>query len=232
MGVMPRLARLDSVCALILGGVDVNARVQPPRVSHCRAQKVVITGVGCMGRHPGGDTPARAALPTFDKGRRGIQRGVALAGKDGPTQHAARTRLLDRPRRLVHEEIVVGDRRDAGLDHLDQAKQHAPVDVFGCQVAFDWPDELVEPAVDRHVLGQAAKEHHRHMSVRVDQPRHGQLGMRLDHLMRLDRVPWLAGLDRRDALVFDKDVLVVGNRIVSRVPAGQDMAVVDGEIVH
>ena len=150
------------------GGVDVDADAEPPRVVSGGAQEIVVAGVGRMGGHPGGDAPVRRALPLGRERRRSVERAVIGVAKDRPAQRRPRPRLRDGLADAIHVKVVIGHGRHARLNHLDQAKQRAPVNIVRGEVALQRPDKIVKPAANRHVLGQAAEEHHRHVRVRVD----------------------------------------------------------------
>jgi hypothetical protein len=214
----------------IFGGVDVDADAQPPRLCDRGAQKVVVAGVGGVRRQPRADAPVRAALPAFHKGGGGVERSVALAGKDRPTKQGACARLAHRLRCRVHEKVVVGDGRHARLDHLDQPEQHPPIDILSGQITLHRPDEIVEPAVDGDILRQPAKEHHRCVGVRVDQPRRCQQSLRRHDVTGSKRLQRLCRQDRRNAVALNVDVVIGASGVHAVVAAHQYRTIVNTEI--
>jgi hypothetical protein len=68
----------------VFGGVDMDARAQFTRVARRGAQRGVVAGVGCVGRHPGSDAPLRRPLLARDEVGGARQRVFALAAEDRP----------------------------------------------------------------------------------------------------------------------------------------------------
>ncbi len=125
---------------------------------------------------------------------------------------------------------MIGDGGHAGLDHLDQAEQHPPVDILGGQVALHGPDELVEPAIHRHILRNAAKEHHRRVGVRVDQPRRRQQPIRRHDGTHVQSLRRLRRPDRSDAIALHVDVVIGQRGVRAVIAAHEDRTVVDEEV--
>ena len=78
--------------------------------------------------------------------------------EDAPGQQRLQAGLFHHPGDLVHPEVVVGEGHRAAADHLAGGQRRTPVDVFLGQRALGHPDPLVEPAVQRQVLGPTALE--------------------------------------------------------------------------
>lgn len=195
------------------------------------AQQAVIAQVGRVRGHAGGDAAPGAPLPALGEGGRLGERLEAPLRERAPPQVGPGARFLDGARHLVHEDELVGHRGDAPLDHLDEAEHRAPVHVLRGELALQGPDELGEPALERHVLGQSAPEHRGHVRLGVDEPGQGQHPLPLEHLeARRERLP--GGADVRDAPRVDEDVLVArqGERALGAGDEG--VAVTDAEVRH
>jgi hypothetical protein len=79
--------------------------------------------------------------------------------------------LVGACRRLGEEVHVVGA-RDAAAQHFGRAEQRAVVDkVRRHETAFARPDLDFQPGLQRHIVGDAAQQRHRRVSVRVDETR-------------------------------------------------------------
>jgi hypothetical protein len=64
---------------------------------------------------------------------------------------------------------VIVEADDAAADHLARREPRAPLDVVGRQRALGHPDLLVEPAIERQILGPAALERHGAVTVGVEE---------------------------------------------------------------
>ena len=189
--------------------------------ARCRGpQKVVVAGVGGVGGQPGGDAPAGRALPALDELSGPVQHRLPLVAEDGPTQGGAGAGLLHCPGRPVHVKVVVGDAGDAGLDHLGQSQQHAPIHVFLLQVALQGPHVFVEPLFQRHIFGQPAEDDHRHVGVGVDEARHGDHAIGLDELTGAVEGDGPRRLHGGDAVAFDGNVVIA---LHAQVAVGGDL---------
>lgn len=154
-----------------------------------RARKAGVH-VGRVGAEAGADPPAGGALPALGE-RQGLLELALLVGaaERRPGQQGAHAGLIHGAGDLVHGEVVVGEAGHAGLDHLGDTQQRPPVDIFGGEVHLHRPDALVEPDIDRHILGDAAEEAHGGVGVGVDQPGDGE------HPAGLDQLAGEAGAD-------------------------------------
>ena len=94
------------------------------------------------------------------------------------------------------EEVHVVAARDAASEHLRGGEQRSVVDEIGIdEAALARPDRLLEPCLERNVVGDAAKQRHRGMRVRVDQTRQQHVCRQHQVLARLvigPRRPWSA----------------------------------------
>ena len=70
----------------------------------------------------------------------------------------------------------------AGEQHLRARQPRADPNALGRQVDLHRPDPLVEPVVDRQILGRTPHHHHGTVRMRVDQPRHRHQPGPVNHL--------------------------------------------------
>ena len=193
-----------------LGDVQVDAHVQVSRSLGAGAQEVRTAQVRRMRSQPGGDAPIGRPLPALDELDGLFQFAQPFVLKDSPDQVGAQPGFLHRPGHLIHVEIVIRHAGNAGFDHLGHAEQRTPVDVLRGQVGFKRENILIEPVFEGHIFSHAAEQHHRHVGVGVDHPRHGQQTARLDHL----QIGWgrqAAGRSYlRNPVAHHLDILVEG----------------------
>ena len=163
--------------------VNMNADLQLFCAGGGRPEKNIVAGVRRMRGHPCCDSSFSRSVPFCDELRGAVNDGRTLAAKHGPAQRSAGAGGFHGLGGLIHEEIVVGHGGHAGLDHLGEAEKHAPVDILLLQVALQRPHVFVEPLVERHILGEPPENHHRHMRMTVDQPRHHQPAAGINDLL-------------------------------------------------
>ena len=90
-----------------------------------------------------------------------------------------RRRFGDRILEVVH----VGEAGHAGPDHLGAAEPRAEPDEVGAdELALDRHHVAHQPDVEPQIVGQPAQQRHRHVRVRVDQPRHHHAAAAIDGL--------------------------------------------------
>src|SRR5262245_24539503 len=106
------------------GGMNMNPQTQAPGMPDSSPQKIVIAGIGRMGRQPGGNPAIGLAMPALGKGSGFIQGGITSVAKDGPAQGSSGSGFFNGLGSLVHKEVMVGDRGNTPLDHFDQAQEH------------------------------------------------------------------------------------------------------------
>jgi len=147
-----------------------------------------------------------------------------------PTDRAAR-------RRRLGIEVHVVEGRDAAAQHLAAGEHRAVVDErVGYQGGLDRPDPLVQPALERQVVGDAAQQAHRGVAMQIDQAGDQQVVGALDQggaRMAGDRLG--ARQHCFDPLAPDHDRMVVqdrGLRRHRRDPAGGDQDGVGGGDGH
>jgi hypothetical protein len=201
--------------------MDVDPQIETLGLPRHRRQELIVTGVGGVRRQPGRNSAVRRAVILLGERGRALYPGRALVAEDRPPQRRPGAGPLHRLGSLIHVEVVVGDRSHPGLDHLRETELHTPVDVVGAEVRLERPDVLVEPGGNVHILGQTAKEAHRHVGVGVDQPRHREHARARYHLGIFSRGVTASWLNGRDAVAADEDVLVT-----------QHQAVVGGALKH
>ena len=114
-----------------------------------------------------------AFVPGFIVGRGKIEQRLAEHGT-----HSGFRRLFGNG---VLEVIHIHERRRAAFDHLQTAELGPPahklfIDVFG----FSRKDVFLQPLHQHEVVGDAAKQDHRHMRVGVDESRHDDARSRID----------------------------------------------------
>ncbi|HEY6002518.1 MAG TPA: hypothetical protein VIV57_06555, partial [Anaeromyxobacter sp.] len=88
---------------------------------------------------------------------------------DGLAQHAAQAGGLCSFGDDLFEVVHVGESRRAAEHHFQRGEARAGADEIGRDVAgFGGEDELLEPVLQAHVVGDAAKERHGGVGVGVD----------------------------------------------------------------
>jgi hypothetical protein len=103
---------------------------------------------------------------------------------------------------------MIGHRSHAGFDHLGQPKLHPPVHIVCLKIALQRPHEVVEPALDGHILGQSAKDDHRDVRMGVDEAGHCQQPIRVNRLAEAAGVDFARRLHGFDATAANQDVMV------------------------
>jgi hypothetical protein len=91
-----------------------------------------------------------------------LRDGDGRMPEDGP-----QARLLDGRRDFVDVEVHVREGGRPGPYHLDESEFRPDADVLGGQFRLDGPDVLLEPRVQRFVVGVAPQERHRDVGVGV-----------------------------------------------------------------
>ncbi len=149
----------------------------------------------CVGRmRCGAGDDERMRAPARDQLSRARER-VFVAGRI--RRRKSENRLTaERPqacsgRRLGHgllEVVHVGEARHARADHLRAAECRAqPHELWRHELAFDGHDVAHQPDVESKIVGETAKQRHRHMGVRVDQAGHHDAAPAVDPFGRLVR---------------------------------------------
>src|SRR5262249_42964242 len=81
------------------------------------------------------------------------------------------------------------------------------VHIIGCEVGLQRPDVVVEPLLDRYILGRAAEEHHWRVGMGVDQTRQGGHSGAVDNLASLLGRDLAGRLHCDNLLAAHKDVM-------------------------
>jgi len=179
----------------------------------------------------------RRVLPRVARSETQREVGVRIGrvrGREVEHRHAdqrADAGVVVGARRRVRVEVHVVAAGDAAAQHLGAREQRAVVDEFGRhEPALARPDVLLEPGLQRHVVGDAAQQCHRRVRVCVDEAGDQRVRGQRDRLARRERGVGLGrGHDRENPAVVD-DERVAGEhagRLDGHDPRGVD-AEVDG----
>ena len=211
------------------GQMDVDAHAQTRRHRRGARQELRRAGVRRMRPQHRLDPAAGRALPLLRERGDLSQVGAdlaLLAAEHAPGEIGPQPAFHGDLRHPIHVEVVIGKPHRAAADHLGRGQAGAPVDIVSGQRRLDGKNALVEPAVQRQILGIAAEERHRAVRVRVEKTGHDDVTGRVHDLVGLeirrslahgrDRavrnghrgVPQNAalGIERQDVSVLQKDV--------------------------
>ena len=145
---------------------------------------------------------------------------------DGCADHNAQVQFAREARDRLGEEIHVGEAGDAGREHFRHGEPRAaPHELRVDAAPLERPDGLVEPlhqrAADRHM----AKEAHRGVGMRIDEPGQQHVGGSHESLARREAAGQRVGGTHPDdpaAVDRDRRVLEHGNVVHRQRPAGLD----------
>ena len=111
--------------------------------------------------------------------------------------------------RGVEEPVLVVEGGRAGADHFQAGDLGPPVDEIVVEVLLDLPD-LVQPAVEDHILADAPHQGHGRVRMHIDETGNGDLAGAVHHLHVAGDLPKGTGAGRTDAAdpaLADQDVL-------------------------
>ncbi len=174
-----------------LGDVNVDADLRLASGLDDPAKEMVRAGVGRMRpEHRDQQAPASVTpLPRELDGRLQASPGVGEKpeqdARDVRPDAAVNHRTGGRLEVVVH----VVEAGDAPADHLHDPQHRAPVDVLLLQLHLQRPDALLQPGLQRHVVGVAAQQRHRTVRVRVDEAGHRHHAFGVDRLVSR-HLPW------------------------------------------
>ena len=166
----------------VLRGVDVDREAVLAGELGGGGEVGVVDGVRRVRGERGGDPAVGGPAMLEREPQRLLAPFRTLGGEEGLAEVGPDPGLGHDGGDHVHREVVVGEGRDAAADHLGAGEPGAQLDVLLGEVGLDRPDEVVEPLVGRHVLGDAAQGDHRRVGVAVDEPGHGHLPAGVDAL--------------------------------------------------
>ncbi|OPZ80710.1 MAG: hypothetical protein BWY76_03276 [bacterium ADurb.Bin429] len=105
----------------------------------------------------------------LDRSRQQL-RAVGRHANNHAGEVGADAALAHRPRHRLHMPVHVAERRHPGAQHLGDAQQRRPVDILLGEMRLHWPDLLPQPGHQRQIIRRPAKERHRQVRVRVNEP--------------------------------------------------------------
>ena len=159
-----------------LGEMRLDRQVELAREHDDLLPRVVAHGVRRVRRQR--EREARLVLQRVAdrEAAREVAVGVRRVGRreieDRQTEHRAHAELEEGARAGVREEVHVVAAGDPAAQHFGRGEAGAVVDeIRRHESAFARPDVLLEPDLQRNVVGDAAKEAHRGVGVRVDEAR-------------------------------------------------------------
>ena len=126
-------------------------------------------------------------------------------------QHAAHSGSFGFFRDRIFEVIHVRKSGHAGADLFSRRQPRAPTNEFlGNVLRFRRKNVFVEPVTEGHIVVQSAKEHHRDMSMAVDESRQDQSIFRVDTLAAfVSRFNFCARTYSDDRIVLNDDIPIV-----------------------
>ncbi len=182
----------------------------------------VVIGVDRVRRHGGNNQRIIVVLlqklfgePQHVLGRGGVGRFEA---NHGLAQNRAHARFFGGLRGAILEIIHVDERGGARKHHLQARQARAPQHEIRRHIlGFRGEDEFIEPVLQLHVVGDAAKQRHGGVGVRVDQARHQDVVRAVEMHARLKLFLDVGALaDAHDALAANGHCSVI-NQVVMRV---------------
>ena len=131
------------------------------------------------------------------------------------------SRLIDRIEDGRLRPVHIHHRRHAAQQHFGCAEQCADTDVVVGLMRFEWPYMVVEPLHEGDIVGVAALEGHRHVTMRIHQSGHQDSAPTVDLAhVAMRRAPRFGrsgiGRHQSDAASLDADISVEIFRFVVR----------------
>ncbi len=159
----------------------------------------------------------RFVLPLVSCRESGIQIAVGVGGigrgeiEHGHAEHRPHSTGAVRACRGAGEKVHVVAAGDAAADHFRCGKQRSVVDEIGIdETALARPYRLLEPCLERNIIGDTPKQGHCGVRVRVDEARQKHVRRERQVLARFEFSSDVGGgHDRDDARLIDQQRMMI-----------------------